>query len=136
MNTGDFAFYKNGSTSMFFIVYNKYYLITCNLFGIKLLLRDYAEQTYGPLEYYSFDKNVGPNKRRQIKEFLYSLISKERKLSFKEKIGFLKYILFMYDSTFNLTVMNHTSLPHRYENVIESKILIKTNNKDIYDTKD
>ena len=123
MNRGDLILvYKdNVNKSKCYIVYDKGLVLGMSLTGATIqpvdkfkldkentivLLQPMAELTY--------------RKKKELTDILFTLLTGERKLSFKEKINFFIYVSRLYKELLDFTFTDYPATPVTPQNVVES----------------
>ena len=117
----------NGSIAGIYIAYDKKAVVGATIFGARIRSVKELYIQFKQVEVYSPREELSYARRKRLSEKLISLINGADKLSFRERLNFEKYIVWLYQDELKLELFEHPSYRPTVKNIIESNILEKRN---------
>jgi len=125
MITGDIVFLKNNDEIIkSYIAYDKNLVVGTNLFGVTLETIDYLRKK-GDVSIMRPKKDPKYFRRNELASYLRELIMKTKRLSYKERINFIRYIVMLYNQIFKIDLIEHPAIEINNKNVYHSPELIE-----------
>ena len=121
MNKGDILLiFENAiEKSTPYLVYDKNIAIGATLTGVVLLNLNTLPDNIG-YKTVSLSDDIGWQKKKRLNDFLTSLITRNVTPTLKERVHFLKYILWIYEHTLGIKILENP-IPITISNILESR---------------
>ena len=106
-----------------FLCHDRNILISTSILGMELHLVENVLKTTNEYKIIKVKENLNWQKKKKLNAHLSSMVTKDTALSFKERLSFLKYILFVYKNILDVRVLEN-SMPTTLNNIINSEKVI------------
>lgn len=123
-NCSDLVYFP--ATDEIFIAYDKKLVLKFSfLKGIRIRTSSEFDITEEKYEVYSLKEPLSYAKRRKLEEILLGVLNKKTKLTFKEKLNFNKFIIYIFKTILNIELTKENAFDN--SSILNSDKLIKLN---------